>query len=310
LQKGAVVLMDASTGEVLAMVSFPLPSDLTKAPTPVGVNNLEQAEDQRAQFLNRALFGLYPPGSTFKIVTAIAALRKDPSLTKSQHECKPLGEGRVGNYVKGWARPVRDAEEDHAHGTISMEEAIVHSCNAYFGQFAAYDVGAFDLLGTANLFEINVAEPNTAIKLNDSLPWSAFGQGQVVASPFEMSRVAATIANGGLMPYGKWVTDDSNQRDKGYQSILDQSQNAIIARAMRAVVERGTASNLRSVTPPISGKTGTAEVENKPPHSWFIGFAPVGNRRLAFAVVVENGGFGKTSAAPVAGEIIKAVKPY
>jgi cell division protein FtsI/penicillin-binding protein 2 len=311
LQKGAVVLIDASTGEVLAMVSLPLPMEAPKVTAAVEVSEVEQNEDRRDQFLNRALYGLYPPGSTFKIVTAIAALRKDPNLVTVEHECKALGDGRVGNYVKGWGRPVRDAEEDHPHGTISMEEGIVHSCNAFFGQFAFYDIGSGELWRTANLFEIAVAKPNTAQMLNDSLPWSAFGQGQVLASPFQMARVAATIANGGLMPFGKWVIDDSNQRVKESEAILNRPESAIIARAMRAVVERGTAANLKLIMPPISGKTGTAEVENGSPHSWFIGFAPGGNsKRVAFAVIIENGGFGGTSAAPVAGEIVRAVKPY
>ncbi len=311
LDKGAAVVLDAATGEVLAMVSYPLPSETPKRIASFDPGDAEGIEDRRDVFLNRARFGLYPPGSTFKLVTAIAALRKDRNLAGVHHECKSLGDGRVGNYIKGWRRPIRDAEEDRAHGAISLEEGIVHSCNAFFGQLAAYEVGAVDLWKTANLFEIKAASPNTAQMLGDSLPWSAFGQGQVVASPFQMARVAATIANSGVMPYGKWVTDDSNTRTTALQTILNQSDTAIIARAMRGVVERGTAAKLRAIVPAISGKTGTAELDDGSLHSWFIGFASISNSRtVAFAVIVEDGGFGSAAAAPVAGEIVQATKPF
>jgi cell division protein FtsW (lipid II flippase)/serine/threonine protein phosphatase PrpC len=310
LDKGAAVVLDASTGEVLAMVSYPLPPDGPTIVAPVDRSDDEEVADMRDQFLNRARYGLYPPGSTFKLVTAIAALRKDRNLATVSHDCKNLGDGRVGNYVKGWGRPVRDAEEDRAHNTISMEEGIIHSCNAFFGQLATYDVGAIDLWKTANLFEIKVANPNTAKMLADSLPWSAFGQGQVVASPFQMARVAATIANDGVMPYGKWVTDESNTRTTASLPILHQAENRIIARAMRGVVERGTAAKLKSILPAISGKTGTAELDSGALHSWFIGFASVSKARtVAFAVIVEGGGFGSAAAVPVAGEIVKTMKP-
>lgn len=311
LDKGAAIVLDPATGEVLAMVSYPLPAETPTLTGSFEASDPEEIEDRRDQFLNRARFGLYPPGSTFKLVTAIAAVRKNRDLAVVSHECKSLGDGRVGNYIKGWRRPIRDAEEDRPHGTISMAEGIVHSCNAFFGQLAAYDVGAVDLWKTANLFEIKVANPNTAQMLGDSLPWSAFGQGQVVASPFQMARVAATIANGGVMPHGKWVTDDSNTRTTALQPILTQSDTAIIARAMRGVVERGTAAKLRSVLPAISGKTGTAELDGGSLHSWFIGFASVSQfRTVAFAVIVEDGGFGSAAAVPVAGEIVQAMKPF
>ena len=95
---------------------------------------------------------------------------------------------------------------------------VVVSCNAYFAQLGTYNVGAQPLFDTGNLLGISMAAPNTAQQLRKSLPQSSYGQGQVVASPFQMARVAATVANGGQMPQGRWVTDETNDRTAGAAS--------------------------------------------------------------------------------------------
>lgn len=305
-EKAAAVILDPQTGDLLASASYPWPSDGSKPPAPFSLTTNEDDIDQREAYLDRARFGLYPPGSTFKVVTAIAALRKDPTIISKTFECKPLGDGRVGNYVKGWSRPIRDDKGDAPHGSVQMEKGIIQSCNAYFAQLGTYEVGASNLLQTANLFGIEVAKPNTPEQLSDALPQAAYGQGQVVATPFEMARVAASIANDGQMMYGRWVIDDSNQRVKSPETILDRSLALFLGRAMRGVVETGTATSLRNISPAIAGKTGTAEIQGDRSHSWFIGFAPVnGTKKIAFAVIIENGGYGGRAAAPVAGEIVK-----
>ena len=142
----------------------------------------------------------------------MAALRKDPQLAHKTYECIRLPDGRVGNYIKGSKRPIRDDVQDQApHGTVDMERGIVVSCNAYFAQLGTYDVGArARCCDTANLLGIAAASPDTAAQLKKSLPQSSYGQGQVVASPFQMARVAATVANGGAMPQGRWITDETN----------------------------------------------------------------------------------------------------
>ena len=214
LQKGAAVVLDPSSGDLLAAVSLPLPPDRPQA---------EPAAEQANPFLDRARFGLYPPGSTFKVVTAMAALRKDPRLADKTYECIRLPDGRVGNFIKGSKRPIRDDIQDQApHGTVNMERGIVLSCNAYFAQLGAYDVGAEPLLETAGLLGISVAAPATAAQLRKSLPQSSYGQGQVVASPFQMARVAATVATGGAMPQGRWITDETNPRTAPPQPVLDR----------------------------------------------------------------------------------------
>ncbi len=298
--KGAAVVMDPATGDLLAAVSYPLPA--------MGPGTDEQPSDSNP-YLDRARYGLYPPGSTFKVVTAMAALRKDPQLAHKTYACIRLPDGRVGNYIKGSKRPIRDDIQDqNPHGTIDMEHGIVVSCNAYFAQLGTYDVGAEPLLDTANLLGIAAASPNTAAQLKKSLPQSSYGQGQVVASPFQMARVAATIANGGAMPEGRWLTDENNARTGAPKPVLTAETAQMLGKFMREVVTQGTGRRAGSAAVPMAGKTGTAELADAPSHAWFIGFAPYGNapRKIAVSVLVENGVYGGTAAAPAAAEIVNA----
>ena len=143
---------------------------------------------------------------------------------------------------------------------------------------------------------------------------SAFGgegQGEVVVSPFQMSRVAAMIANGGNALEGRWILDETNPRVHPPQALLQPSLARQIAGYMRAVVTSGTGRVLNASPIAIAGKTGTAELAKAPSHAWFVGFAPYGARddkQIAFAILVENGQYGATAAAPIAGEIVAAAR--
>jgi cell division protein FtsI/penicillin-binding protein 2 len=308
----AAVVLDARTGDLLVSVSYPWPR---RMPSEWPAEQMREAErlaevDMPGGLMDRARYGIYPPGSTFKVVTAMAALRKDPQLARTRYTCLALPDGRVGNRVRGWGRPIRDDPMDREpHGVVTLEKGIIVSCNAYFAQLGTYAVGPDPILETAEAMGISVANPNTAEQLKDALPQAAYGQGQVVATPFQMARVAATVADLGTMPEGRWVIDESNTRRAEPVRVVDSGQARFLARAMRRVVTQGTAAGfLGGVVPAIAGKTGTAEVKDKASHSWFIGFAPYeahGGRRLAFAVVVEHGGYGGRYAAPAAGEIVR-----
>jgi cell division protein FtsI/penicillin-binding protein 2 len=295
----AAVVLDASTGEILASASYPWPERMP----------VKLAEDNESELIDRARYGIYPPGSTFKLVTAMAALRKDPALARKTFLCVPLPGGRVGNRVRGWGRPFRDDPTvTTPHGEVDLAKGIAQSCNAYFAQLGTYEVGPEALLETAQLLGITVARPNTPEKLKDALPQASYGQGQVIATPFQMARVAATIARGGTMPPGRRVLDKSEPEQEPVP-ILSADSAALIARAMRRVVTNGTAARiLGGVEPPVAGKTGTAEVQGKRSHSWFIGFTPYGGtgRKIAFAVIVEHGGYGGRLAAQASGEIVRA----
>ncbi|MGA2119398.1 MAG: FtsW/RodA/SpoVE family cell cycle protein [Bryobacteraceae bacterium] len=304
-QKGAAVVLDPANGDLLAAVSLPLAPDTTQA---------NAAENPEANpYLDRARFGLYPPGSTFKVVTAMAALRKDPSLIHKTYECIRLPDGRVGNYIKGSKRPIRDDVQDkEPHGTLDLERGIVVSCNAYFAQLGAYDVGADALFDAAGILGIATGAPNTAAQLKKSLPQSSYGQGQVVASPFQMARVAATVAAGGAMPQGRWITDETNLRTDPPRTALSADAAQTLGRFLREVVTSGTGRSAAGAAVPVAGKTGTAELADAPSHAWFIGFAPYSGtpaatqRKIAFSVLVENGVYGGTAAAPAAAEIVNA----
>jgi cell division protein FtsW (lipid II flippase) len=307
--KGAIVVLDPATGDLLALVSYPLP--------PIGPGEdgapAEVGDDTANPYLDRARYGLYPPGSTFKVVTAMAALRTNAELAKQTYSCIRLPDGRVGNYLRGSNRPIRDDIEDKTpHGTIDMERAVIVSCNAYFAQLGAYNVGANPLFDTGSVLGISMAAPNTAQQLRKTLPQSSYGQGQVVASPFQMARVAATVANGGMMPAGRWIADESNDRTQAPQAVIGPDVAATVGRFMREVVTQGTGRRAAEAPVPIAGKTGTAELADAPSHAWFIGFAPAGQghvgKQIAFAVLIENGQYGGTYAAPAGAAVVGAAR--
>jgi cell division protein FtsI/penicillin-binding protein 2/cell division protein FtsW (lipid II flippase) len=296
---GALVVMEAGTGDVLAMVSTPSTSPPTvraAAPTP-------------DELLDRARYGQYPPGSTFKLVTAMAALHGDSSLMHRTYQCRSLGDGRCGNTIAGWNRAIKDDIGDRAHGTLDMERAIAVSCNAYFAQLGVRDVGSKALAEMAERLGLSTGD---AAALRQALPFAAYGQGPVLVTPFKMARVAATIAAGGRMPQGRWIVGDGNARQDGPADVLAEAQAVFLAGAMRRVVTEGTARRVMAGSSvEIAGKTGTAQLDRGMPHAWFIGFAPfegTPERRLAFAVIVENGGYGGRIAAPVAREVMEAAK--
>jgi cell division protein FtsW (lipid II flippase) len=298
--KGAVVVLDPENGDLLASVSYPWPNQSLSTAEP----DLDNA------LLDRARYGLYPPGSSFKIVTAIAALRKDPKNADQVYECKRLPDGRTGAFIEGWKRPIHDDVKDTAaHGAIAMRAAVVVSCNAYFAQLGTYKVGPEALLDTATQLGISIANPSNVKTLRAEMPQTSYGQGQVVATPFQMARVAATIAHGGSIPFGRWVTDQANPRLDAPQAILSPELSSQVGEYMRAVVTTGTGRSANLAEIPMAGKTGTAELDHAPSHAWFIGFAPYGGaHKLAFSVLIENGQYGGTAAAPLAADVMKSAK--
>ncbi len=294
-KKGALVVMDTRSGDVLSLASWPAP---TAGEVP-----------QTDEMLDRARYGEYPPGSTFKLVTAIAALRVDPQSTQKTYSCRRLPDGRSGVLIPGWRRPIRDDFQDRVHGTLNMEQAITVSCNAYFAQLGVYAVGTNALRETAALLGIQVGSEK---EIKQMLPFAAYGQGPVVTTPFKLARVAATIANDGWMPEGRWVSDSSNSRVDPPVQILPEASADFLSRAMRSVVTSGTARTAMTGIPvSVAGKTGTAQLDSGEPHSWFAGFAPYDappGQRIAFAVVVEHGGYGAQVAAPIARQIVETIQ--
>ena len=302
--RAAAVVIDPDTGALLASASYPWPAM-------EGV--MAGEDDKRDVLLDRARYGAYPPGSTFKLVVAMAALREGRGAADHTYTCTGLPDGRVGAFIRGWSRPVRDDVLDkHPHGTIGMHDALVHSCNAYFAQLALA-LGPEPLLDAAGRFRIRLAkEPKdgqaagVARPVSESMPQVGYGQAQVVASPLRMASVAAAIAANGVLrePY----IDQSAATAAKPVPMLNGTAARLLGTYMRDVVVNGTGRSLRTHPWLIAGKTGTAEVAGEPSHSWFVGFAPFGqaSRRIAFAVVIENAGYGGASAAPAGGELVSA----
>jgi cell division protein FtsI/penicillin-binding protein 2 len=304
LERGAVLVLDAQRGDVLASVSWPIPGQPVRGEAqrlPPAAEGEDEDADEGPLF-DRARFGLYPPGSTFKLVTGAAALERDPKLGSVTFPCRELAGGRVGAVIRGHV--VRDDPTDHAHGAVNLERGTIVSCNAYFGQLGGR-VGWSALTRMAGRFGISTGNP-PADQRAAHLIEASYGQAHVLASPYRMACVAAAIANAGTLAPPRW-TSASADSDASVQ-VMSPATARSIARYMRGVVERGTAQRLAHVRPPVAGKTGTAQVADEPSHSWFIGYAPHGSpgRPIAFAVLIENGGYGGVRAAQVAGDLMSA----
>ena len=295
-RRAAAIVLDAASGQVLASASYPWPEMAPGAPS-------------SEQLLDRARYGLYPPGSTFKVVTAAAAFRAGAGAPRSTFDCGRLPDGRIGGHVHGVGGVIRDDSLDRVpHGRTDLRRALVVSCNVYFANLAQR-IGPRALAETAAQAQIATAPSPAAENLPASLAHAGYGQGQVVASPLRMARVAAAIAGGGLLREPRVVLSPSEAEPEPLQWISGETAS-VLAQYLREAVTSGTGRSLARHPGAIAGKTGTAEVDGARSHAWFVGFAPyrTDGRRIAFAVIVENAGYGARAAAPVAAEIVNAAR--
>ncbi|GAA0121681.1 MAG: penicillin-binding protein 2 [Clostridium argentinense] len=310
--KGSVVALEPSTGEVLAMVSKPT----------FNPNNLAEqwdalSKDEETPFLNRATAGLYPPGSTFKAVTALAALEHMPGVENRTFE----DNGRI-NFNDSTSL---ENYNGNAFGSINLQQAFTHSSNVVFGTLAM-EMGNDALKSTAEKFYFNKEIPSRTLVLEDSkfptykkyevgnIAQSGIGQSGVLASPMQMALVASTIANNGVMMEPNIVKEIINAQGQTVSKIepkeigtVVSTENAtILKQYMRSVVTEGTAQNVNLWGVQVSGKTGTADHDSgdKIAHSWFIGFAPAENPKIAFAIILEEGAGQGKNAADVAKDIL------
>lgn len=311
--RGAVVALNPSTGEVLAMVSKPVfnPGTIDE-----DWNTLIK-ENEEGPFINRATQPrMYPPGSIFKVIVASEALKHIPDIESRIFYCS--GKLKIGNYT------LSDYGNER-HGNIDIHDALVHSCNITFGQIGmllgadTLKSGAEDFMFNkpVDYFDLPVNEsvfPTISPGRNDSLAQSSIGQYKVTVTPFEMALVASTIANGGTMmkPYlVNSVTDSygdviSTTKPSVLANPIDPEIAEKVKEMMVDVVKRGTGGNCRIAGIEVAGKTGTAEVgKNVQAHSWFIAFAPADNPKIAVAVIVENEETIKEKAASVAKQVIE-----
>jgi penicillin-binding protein A len=330
-QKGAVVMLDPTTGEVLALASTPT-YDASAIADPDTARKAFAAlqGDANQPLLPRATQGRYVPGSVLKILTAIAGLGSgaiSPSTTFPQ---QPKSE-KSGLLVSGFR--VRDGHHPQTGSkALDFEEAVEVSCNIYFALTGLKTGGAamtaaatslgfgapipFDLPTAVSQLTNGTGQLPGGFKDDVELANASYGQGETLVTPLEMALVAATIANDGVLMRPRLVTALSGRggtRRLGPSSlrdVIDPEKAQTIKAAMERAVEGdlGKLFTTGAAIPgvPTAGKSGTAELGGTgEPHSWFIGFAPVDHPRVAIAVIVEQGGRGAQRAAPLGGDMMK-----
>ncbi|GHU68655.1 peptidoglycan glycosyltransferase [Clostridia bacterium] len=302
-KSGAVVVLNYKTGDVLAMVSLP---------------NYDPASDAHAagSYYNRVTNVLYPPGSTFKLITYAAALKELPDVETRTFNC-------TGRFTVDELSIVEASGA--SHGSITLRRALEQSCNITFAQLAL-EMGypaierqarAFGFNDTVLFHDLVVRDSKYPItsQTRDDLAQSSYGQGRVETTPLAMALVAATIANNGTMMEPKLLDRASPTETGGlpvgssvYRKVLDEGRAAILKEAMVATVQAGSASQASINGYRVGGKTGSAEVSSDktvPTHAWFTGFIDDPQHPLAICVLIEGGGSGASAAAPLARDILR-----
>lgn len=311
--RGAVVVMEPDSGRILALVSKP---DFN--PNTIGSEwETLSADTASSPLLNRAAQGLYPPGSTFKMITSLAYLRAHPKdYAQFSWNCQgALTQGDVTITCYG----------DQMHGQEDLASAFANSCNTAFAQIGL-DLDNAELRKTAEDFLFNRSLPTRlpssqsvfSLKKDSSAGeqmTTAIGQGDTLVSPLHMALITSTIANGGVMMKPSLV--DRIETSDGtlvkefdpeiFRKIMTPEEASILTEYMTGTVTGGTAAALSGNGYTVAGKTGSAEYETGETtgtHSWFCGFAETGEPHIAIAVIAEDGGTGSSTAVPIAKQVL------
>jgi peptidoglycan glycosyltransferase len=305
--RAAGIVLDPQTGAVLAMGSVP-----SYDPNHLDAQWSSLIADPASPLLDRTIQGLYPPGSTFKIVTAADAL--DAGVVTPDSTFVDNGGFRVGSFT------VRNDEEE-VTGTQNLSGAFALSSNVDFAQIALrigvdrwFDYAARWGLGASAEFDLPVSRdrvPPPADVSPSILAQFGFGQASLLVTPMRMALIGATIAHDGVMPRPYLVrrlagsdTALATRAETIGQPISSETA-AEVRTMMIAVVARGTGTAARIAGVTVAGKTGTATNPHGRSHAWFVAFAPADAPRVAVAVVIENVGYGGTYAAPVARDVLR-----
>jgi len=306
-RNGAIVAMEPTTGQILAMVSLP-----DYNPEKIEDNWADMMEDESSPFLARATQGLYPPGSTYKIVTGAAAY--DNGLTEETFDDN-------GKFEKGDVTVYNYGKESHGH--IGVKEAFELSSNYAFCTLG-YEMGAERVKAEAEKFGVNksfdfdipVSQSQIQYKRMSDLDAAlvSIGQGGLVMTPLHVAMMGSAIANHGRMmkPYLVETVTTNNGTVVGQSkpSVLYDCVGAACADyvqdMMIGVVENGTGKNAQIRGMSVAGKTGTAETDSGKDHAWFVGYAPAENPTICVAVILENdGSSGGSTACPIARNVIR-----
>lgn len=321
-KRGALVAIEPATGEIIAMVSAP-DYDLSRFSYFTPKSFLDSVySDPSTPFFNRATMSIHSPGSTFKMLSAIAAL--DMGIINRSWTIKCTGGFTYGRYFKCHG----------SHGTVNVVTAIEKSCNTFFYKLI-YKIGLDHWKAYANRFGFGIPTgidlteevagliPNEAYyvkRYGENWPKSimaslGIGQGEVSVTPLQLAKYVSLLANNGKTKTPHIVRGYIDAETEElvpfeYEEInanVGQSSLEIVKEGMYLVVNgHGTATHIKLPNVEICGKTGTAQNPHGEDHAWFVGFAPFDEPKIAIAVLVENVGFGGTHAAPIAQKVIKA----
>lgn len=325
-KRGSIVAIEPSTGEILAMVNFPTYDPTLLTGKDRGKNYNLLLKDKNKPFYNRAVLGKYPPGSTFKTIMALIGQEEGVCTPETRYACH--GGYRLGSLTIGC----------HPHPSgLNLYQSIQQSCNAWYCSLfrgivdnskynsteKGFNVwrehlnsfGIGDRLGVDIPSESKGFIPQTTYydRIYGENRWRsstilsvAIGQGEIGMTPLQMANMCAVIANRGfyIIPHaiksiGGEGVKDSMYLEKHYSTVSKKYYEPVIE-GMSMVYESGTArgSIIKGIS--MCGKTGTAQNPHGKDHSIFIAFAPRENPQIAIAVLVENGGYGSTYAAPIA----------
>ncbi len=311
--RGAVVVMEPSTGKILAMVSKPSydPNEIDQI-----WEEIVADEQTESVLLNRATQGLYPPGSTFKVLTALEYMRENATYPNYEYNC----DGSIE-----YEGMTIHCYNNKAHGELDLPLSFAKSCNTSFASIGQnINIDSFYKLCNDFLFNTNLPIDITSNKSSFTLQkgvsgvkeamQTAIGQGNTLITPLHNAMIAATIANGGVMmkPY---VVDRIENADGGKvkrysPQLIAKPMTALesdyLGEMMRMVVTDGTGSKLEDLKVEAAGKTGSADHGGGKAHAWFIGYAPYDNPEIAISVIVESVGTGSDYAVPIAKKIFQA----
>ncbi len=323
-RRGALIAIDPQDGGILAMISKPdYDLSLFSGVTPADVWRSFNTDEAKPLF-NRATLTRYPPGSTFKMILAAAALEK--KIVSPSWKVTCTGSFRMGSKV---------FKDEHVHGTVDMVEAITRSCNVYFYQLmlkVGLDTWSFygSEFGFGKPTHVDIYEENPGLLPTTEwmnkrygengwtrgfLPSLGIGQGELGVTPLQMAVYTMVLGNKGhyYQPHAvkgiiHKATHDTVAVSVDKREIkLGAEAWRVIREGMRGVVEKpgGTGGLARVKGIESAGKTGTAQNPHGKSHAWYIGFAPFENPRIAIVVMIENVGYGGSFAAPIAGMCIE-----
>lgn len=314
IYRGAIVVTEVKTGKILAMVSHP---DFD--PNEIGEIWDDLVEnDSSSVLLNRATQGLYPPGSTFKIVTALEYIRENPDTYHDySFQCN-------GYYKSGDSKI--SCYHGTNHGLVDFDLSFAKSCNSSFANIGmGLDRTAFaetveDLLFGKELpLTLNYAKSSVHVEEDmetAEMMQTSIGQGKTQITPIHLNMITCAIANGGILmkPYviDRVENDEGNVvksfKPGSYGRLMSEEEAAILTQLMTSVVENGTASKLKGLNYTAAGKTGSAEYNNVKgdSHAWFTGFAPAEDPEVCVTIIVEGAGSGGDYAVPIARRLFDA----